>query len=303
MNFTNPPPGMVAIPLEVARENPIITRYLNLMHTARESGREFRNTKPWHAIAEQWLTSIAFANDIVEVPGIGKDDMAHIGAVIAHATPYLWSEAVERIAMAAPMPRHVISATALPEPSMFWSREVANVDKTGQDWWLVSLTTQGKTIMCLTNTVDNDAHTVSSAGFGIDLGSTWPDDYEGKPEFVYVEQILQRLSFLNSRYVSAEPQSIGDTLPREIRREFHNKKTPLPTTRLAVVNLRREEPKHVGPPAESTGVTWHHQWWVTGHHRPQWYASEQAHHVIWIAPYLKGPKDRPIKERVYRVTR
>ncbi len=33
----------------------------------------------------------------------------------------------------------------------------------------------------------------------------------------------------------------------------------------------------------------------------QWYPSDGAHHVIWVAPYVKGPADAPIKTPVYKV--
>lgn len=46
-----------------------------------------------------------------------------------------------------------------------------------------------------------------------------------------------------------------------------------------------------------------HRWMVSGHLRAQWYPSEQAHHVIWIAPHLKGPDDAPLLTHAYKVAR
>jgi hypothetical protein len=42
---------------------------------------------------------------------------------------------------------------------------------------------------------------------------------------------------------------------------------------------------------------------VNGHVRAQWYPSEQAHRLIWIAPYLKGPEDAPMLTHAYKVAR
>ena len=50
-------------------------------------------------------------------------------------------------------------------------------------------------------------------------------------------------------------------------------------------------------------VDYQHRWMVRGHHRAQWYPSTQTHKVIWIAPHMKGPEDKPILQKVYAVTR
>ena len=52
-----------------------------------------------------------------------------------------------------------------------------------------------------------------------------------------------------------------------------------------------------------SGRGYRHRWLVLGHFRNQWYRSEQTHKVIWIAPYVKGPDDAPLKPTVYKVSR
>ena len=52
-----------------------------------------------------------------------------------------------------------------------------------------------------------------------------------------------------------------------------------------------------------SGREYRHRWLVSGHFRNQWYRSEQTHKVIWIAPYVKGPDDAPLKPTVYKVSR
>jgi hypothetical protein len=51
------------------------------------------------------------------------------------------------------------------------------------------------------------------------------------------------------------------------------------------------------------GRVYTHRWLVRGHHRAQWYPSLKAHKVVWIAPYIKGPADAPLKMPVYVVKR
>lgn len=50
-----------------------------------------------------------------------------------------------------------------------------------------------------------------------------------------------------------------------------------------------------------------HRWIVQGHWRNQPYKEngETVHKVIWIAPYVKGPDDKPLifKRRAFEFTR
>lgn len=67
---------------------------------------------------------------------------------------------------------------------------------------------------------------------------------------------------------------------------------------IRVVRLRRQK-AHTDEVLE-TGVDWTHRWMVNGHWRNQWLPSVKAHRLQWIAPYVKGPEDKPlvVKETV-----
>ncbi len=72
---------------------------------------------------------------------------------------------------------------------------------------------------------------------------------------------------------------------------------------ISVIKLRKtmERPhKGIGEPIE-----WTCQWIVSGHWRDQWYPSIRRNQPIWIAPYLKGPEDKPLRhpERLFAVVR
>lgn len=68
---------------------------------------------------------------------------------------------------------------------------------------------------------------------------------------------------------------------------------------IVVVRLRRE----AGPRNEPTGeeANYSHRFIVSGHWRNQWYATEKLHRQIWIAPFVKGPEDKPLIVRPRRV--
>lgn len=52
-------------------------------------------------------------------------------------------------------------------------------------------------------------------------------------------------------------------------------------------------------------VEWTCQWIVSGHWRDQWYPSIRRNQPIWIAPYIKGPEDKPLRNpgRLFAVVR
>ncbi len=50
-------------------------------------------------------------------------------------------------------------------------------------------------------------------------------------------------------------------------------------------------------------IEWSHQWAVSGHWRNQWYARDQLHRPVWVAPYIKGPADKPLLHVVRLVVR
>jgi len=133
----------------------------------------------------------------------------------------------------------------------------------------------------------------------IPYGKTFPDDLD--PMVVKtVEGYLQKAAFLRSSYARKDQHHVPRQIRKQIQRDAPSKSVFDPTIR--VVTLRRPS----GPGTGSTGprnVEWKSQWWVTGHYRKQWCPSTKTHRVVWIAPYLKGPEDKPIKEKVYDVVR
>jgi hypothetical protein len=129
------------------------------------------------------------------------------------------------------------------------------------------------------------------------FGQTWPHDYKNDDN---VGRVIKRCAFLNSPFIGSNMAR----LPHHRRRQME---------RAGVAPKEREEQIHVvmlrhkspGTPPQhpGEGIEWKHKWWVTGHYRAQWYPSEEAHKVIWIAPFLKGPDDAPLLEKVYAVIR
>jgi hypothetical protein len=93
--------------------------------------------------------------------------------------------------------------------------------------------------------------------------------------------------------------SDGDITP-PVARRMGKKKIP---ARVVVIRLRRSAGSR--QPGE-TMVEWAHRWVVRGHWRKQPCGPNYSEiKVIYIAPFIKGPEDRPliISEKVYDLRR
>lgn len=136
-------------------------------------------------------------------------------------------------------------------------------------------------------------------GYGDTHEREWPaDSPEVATGAVEASAILGSLFLLlNQRILSHEPEQV-DRATRRRAADFR----PEPVVR--VIKLRRTT-QHESIPGEH-GVEWSCQWLVRGFWRQQWYPSLGIHQPKWIAPFVKGPADRPLKvsrATVYAVVR
>ncbi len=87
---------------------------------------------------------------------------------------------------------------------------------------------------------------------------------------------------------------------RAARRRFERGGHEVPE-QITVIELRRPLQSGAGDGAPSSPVDWSHRWIVDGHWRNQFHPSTGGHVPTWIAPYVKGPDERPlvVKDRVH----
>lgn len=106
--------------------------------------------------------------------------------------------------------------------------------------------------------------------------------------------------FLQQDILTTTPTRI----PRALQRHFAGRKTVTePVVRVITLRKRRYE---TSAAREDGPRDWSCQWLVSGHWRKQWYARQGIHQPRWIAPYLKGPDDKPLKapgRKVFAVVR
>lgn len=111
------------------------------------------------------------------------------------------------------------------------------------------------------------------------------------------------LSLLEQRIVGT--RRVVGKLPRSIRRRLYAKPLKDAEATVSVITLRAYEQHRKDDEEEVGTVEWRVRWLVRGHWRHQWYAKEQVHKPKWIAPYVKGPADKPLRvdPKVFQVTR
>ena len=142
-----------------------------------------------------------------------------------------------------------------------------------------------------------EGHVASVTSIGIPTGVIFTPHAD--PGFA--EVTLAMLGFLNSPFIPTSEMRLDRRLRKSLERSGWQEG---PKDAVRFVDLRpaaRSETN--GPGGTPHEGHWRHRWLVRGHLRAQWYPSEQAHHLMWIAPHVKGPKDAPLKRTVYRVSR
>ena len=224
------------------------------------------------------------------------------------ATPYFWTEETRR-AVTLDLPRHVISPRALPTPKAWHTfhtglqlggklvRDGRTLKGNIADAMLVVDAGEGIMTLVFGEMSDEDGQQIPTVTGGpIRYGLTYPDAFEGAAIRPHAESVLAMCAFLNSPYIPKRTEQASRAARRESARLGH----PL-DDEVTFVVLRRPHGEHKG--GEGEPVAWAHRWIVSGHMRAQWYPSEEAHRLIWIAPYLKGPEDKPLLEHVYKVAR
>jgi hypothetical protein len=312
----------------VTRANPVFEAYVRrgLAYGALTGRGGPPNTEGWHALGELRCNLL-----VVAMAGLGAahaqvelGDMTNAlgapldlpGAALAIAgrlmlsQPYLWTNTIDaHICTSPPLPPHTISRELLPYPIMYWSLQSAKRSVPGQfpegvvesNWMLLTDEKKQVTVTC--------DLTYASGGMAlshttIPYGARWPDDFagEGPERRILIDYALKSLAFLASPYVATNRVAV----PRAFRRAAAlaaGKKGTATSPLVNVVVLREPlKTREVNDDPEWDGARRHH-WWVTGHYRAQWYPSQQAHKVIWIAPHLQGDLSKPLLERVYKVAR
>jgi len=297
------------VDLGMLKTNPLLLRSIQQRGV---DGYAPRITMAWQAEAERLIYTLLLGETQagfelgVGMP-TGKNLKRRMSAfyIMEMAVTYLWRNQIREKAEMLPVPRHTIPENVLPYPQMYWSWEgardakVTNLENGKQlevegDGMLIWYTPPDFIQVCVVGSSPAGVHILPSGELRI--GSTWPDDYDADQQHS-LGPALAMLAFLNSPYISNDRQRLDRPTRRALAKASARSVDPI----IHVVALREADTLH--GVADGTGREFHHQWWVRGHIRAQWYASRNGHKLIWIREHLKGPNDAPIIRKVYDVKR
>jgi hypothetical protein len=225
-----------------------------------------------------------------------------------NAQLYLWRQDMYDMATAPELKPHVISGEIMPFNVMLFvfAQPVRMRDsisgKEHVSTWMVLCKDEGM----MTVTIDmTTAEGIKESHISISIiqfGARFPEDFTNDSQAYAAGSILKMLAFLNSPYTHDNKQTAERREGREVSKHPTYRDTQDDTVN--VVALRKEVRERIERMRDtnegSSGVR-HHV--VSGHHKAQWYPSEGAHHVIWIAPYERGDKLLGMVEKVYDVRR
>lgn len=219
------------------------------------------------------------------------------------ATAYLWRRDLVLLAQSMPLPKHVVGADLFPHDVMYWTVDsqlrmpttAPYSDAQVQSFLIVR--TKVAYMFCKFLEVEHKADPGLQVVLDVEIvpmGARYPDDLRNGS----AELMLKLAAFINSPFVRVD--NVRAHTSKQARRRY-GPRIGDPVA-LNVVTLRAEVREAVRVEA-GDGPRWKQRWIVRGHYRAQWYPSTKSHKVIWVAPYLKGPDNAPIKQPIYAVVR
>lgn len=251
-----------------------------------------------------------------DMKGVGHDrfdSLAIITCWAIEAHPYLWTEEVRATVRQLEVPRCVLSPKLLPDAKTWHTFETGiqlggELEYDGRHF----INGSADALLLVDAGIgfnmfqfgemkdaetDEDRPCVVSASFK--YGQTFPDDFDETHVSVLTGALLL-CSFLASPYIPKHRRLPSRAVRRELARAGQKASDD---DHVTFVILRQPVARKHDQKDDPKGVEWKHRWLVRGHIRAQWYPSEQAHRLVWIAPYLKGPEDAPMLTHAYKVAR
>lgn len=216
------------------------------------------------------------------------------------APPYLWADEVVDAIADTDVPEHVFTRSALGGVgAMWWTYETArNIGTEDEpvDVDCLLLVDYGESLGEWMIGGVGDEPFVEGRLFKYDTlvhATSLHDPPTGEPAGTSAA-----LSFLNSPFIPRDTRR----LLRQERRSVQRSGAPDVGEIATFIVLRR--PRSDGEiGSDIADRRYVHQWIVSGHFRNQWYPSEEAHRLIWIAPHIKGPDGAPMIEHAFKVAR
>jgi hypothetical protein len=267
---------------------------------------------PRQVIGEKLLYTFALASGNVRLVESEREftesETRAIVKEMLSSPSYLWEVEKWNLAISTKLPRHEVSARQLPFGSAWFSFENEMVFAEGSSLSRVHCVLLHQLSAHLAILHFGYAHfppdgeeKMAILGYKIPIGegNTYPDTYS-ESDREGVGMVLAALSFIRSPHIDKEDRNLN----RQERRMIGPHLLSKSNNSVNFITLRRHyaaKAKHEQNPTGRHYDNW--RWTVGPHNRNQWYPSTQEHKMIWISPYLKGPEDKPLKPKIYKVSR
>jgi hypothetical protein len=225
--------------------------------------------------------------------GSYSEHLQLLSRITPSAVPYLWMTEIWNAARVAadefPFADRVWTHEMFPQRLMYWAHEndLEIVDS------IREVLPEATGVISHFYGYDNDGEIHATDVYSIPDGTWFPVTHRvgklGEPIEAEVSVLAGLLEFLRSPYVGAESVKAS----RAERRRLSSAQILEPPN-IHVVVLRRAGSQEEEDSAESSSAEWSCRWFVRGHWRNQFHPSDESHRPVWIAPYVKGPNDRPL---------
>ena len=259
---------------------------------------------PRDALGERAIMAGTILTDSARLePSTPRDVSSRLAIAekILHAPTFIWSHEIRRLAGLSPLPKHVVDFSTVPHATMYWTWPtgvMADPERSDRMLDALLVTKIGGSLLTVAmwggvGEIDRASPTHVYELVTIPAGVRYPEDI---PYSSAADGVIRLLAFLNSPFIEQRRER-AFVSPKEQRARR------IAPEAVTVVELRASVREAAQVEIAGDHRDWRYRWLVRGHYRAQWYASTKTHRVIWVASYLKGPEDRPLKETMYAVTR
>lgn len=294
--------------IDALKDNPLIREHFLAMSS--NSPLILQSARQVLAEKLAFALGIAMGDVVMPVQAQTDTDRAALSLEVLRAVPYLWKAEQWEIAAMSEIPRHEISEHQLPFPLCWFTFDrgfepLQNLNKGTPLEHMkavdaIMVLEHKNNLMMFIFGVDDTSHgRCVYQSFPV-CGLTFPDDIpeDSRPA---IQRLLSCLSFLRSPHIEKREEGLN----RNARRKLGDGILPLSdknpeSQKVRFLTLERHTAGSKSA-AKNQHIEWSHKWLVCGHHRNQYYPSTQEHKLVWISPYVKGPEDKPLKPRAYKV--
>jgi hypothetical protein len=229
---------------------------------------------------------------------------AHVSDSLMRAKPFLWEPEIWGTAWSMDVPDIAIGEDSVPAHPHYFSltRDYFGFENPGEPvryirwvaFWTSPFNSNGGRIAWFVQCIGAHHSDHTASVYGIYFGrsvSEIPEPHSGN-----LKKVLALKAFADSPALAKEVVHA----PRPMRRRSSIRETP-PAT---FVTLRKIAQTGAVTDIHDTSTrNYSTRWLVSGHMRAQWYPSTSSHRLIYIAPHVKGPIDKPLKMTAYKVAR